>query len=170
MYTTVICQIFTFTRAYTVLLETLHVCMSGPRPLQRTYKTSRIFFKVCPSVSKKNHKFRVLAFIHHSIDAVIKAPRTNCLPAAVEVYIFSFMCSAEREREMQNVTMLLCTMAGIVERIRKRKEKREKSLMMWLSQVQALRVCKCFHTSSVNLLFLPESSDAGVSLLANVAV
>lgn len=126
MYTTVICQIFTFTRAYTVLLETLHVCMSGPRPLQRTHKTSRIFFKVCPSVSKKNHKFRVLAFIHHSIDAVIKAPRTNCLPAAVEVYIFSFMCSAEREREMQNVTMLLCTMAGIVERIRKRKEKREK--------------------------------------------
>ena len=37
-------------------------------------------------------------------------------------------------------------------------------------QVQAMRLCKCFYTSSVNLLFLPESREAGVSLLANPAV
>lgn len=63
--------------------------------------------------------------------------------------------------------MLLCTMAGIVERIKKEKEKFAHDVA-FAGPGHAL--LQMLHTSSVNLLFLPESRDAGVSLLANVAV
>jgi hypothetical protein len=69
------------------------------------------------------------------------------------------------EKEMQNVTMLLCTMAGIVERIRKERIAHDVAFAG-----PSLACMQMLHTSSVNLLFLPESKEAGVSLLANVAV
>jgi len=71
----------------------------------------------------KNPQMPSLSY-HHSIDAARKLPGTLFVRRCSDMYI-SFMCGAECEtRNAKDVTMLLCTMAGIVERIRK--EKREK--------------------------------------------
>ena len=53
-------------------------------------------------------------------------------------------------------------MAGIVWKEKENKSKNR--------SCQAHAFVQVVHTSSVNLLFLPESREAGVSLLANVAV
>ena len=80
------------------------------------------------------------------------------------------MCGAECEQENAKRHNASVHYGGY--RWKNKIGKKRKSLMMWLSLVQAMRFffLQMLHTSSVNLLFLPESRDAGVSLLANVAV
>jgi hypothetical protein len=113
-------------------------------------QTSRIF--------KYAHRVHLQVLAPSSVDAV---SLENTVPTAVEVCISS--CAALNEKKCKRHNAL-CTMAGIVERIGKRK-----SLMFWLRRSRPC-VMQMLHTSSVNLLFLPESREAGVSLLANAAV
>jgi hypothetical protein len=101
-------------------------------------------------------------------------PPPTAVPAAVEVYISSCAALYEIECKRHNAS---CTVAGIVE---ERKGNNSPGVF-WAPQVHAMRYANALlvycrhgdvfnHTSSVNLLFLLPSREAGVSLLANAAV
>lgn len=130
--------------------------------IAKTNKTSQISLTYAQSVSKPQKSATSLQ--SSSADAV-KNPENTVSRRCRGIYIVpcrSAGLKVKYKNSSQCFLPLLHHGGYRFERIRKEKEKNR--------SCQAHAFVQMLHTSSVNLLFLPESREAGVSLLAKVAV